>query len=96
MKRVSIHRAREVFKIKNQIFKILPYAKDVDVKIERMDEDLFQTAIKVEIPHHPPLFAAKSAESLKVCLEKNRQAILKQIDKVKNRRFTKIPVRLTA
>ena len=45
MKKVSIHNTREVFKIKNQVIKLLPYTKDVEIRIDRAKDDFFESGI---------------------------------------------------
>jgi hypothetical protein len=51
MKRTKIHKAKEVFKIKNNIYKIAPYIKDVDVKLAKTYHGKYESLIRVHIPH---------------------------------------------
>jgi len=100
MKNKKVHKAREAFKIKNQILKIVPTAKDIDVKIDKVDPSSFETLIKVYIPPQKKLVALKKDKSLKLSIEKSRQAILRQIQKIKTKRernkSCKIDIKLTA
>ena len=89
MKKGKVHKAREIFKIKNQIFNKLPYAKDVDIRIDRTEGGGYESHIKLHIPPKKHLLATKKDESLKQALEKSKQAILRQIDKVKMKRISK-------
>lgn len=89
MKKRKIHKAKEVFKVKNQIYKIAPYANDVDIKIDKTDNGKFESLIRVHIPPKKNLIAVKKDKCLKVSLEKSRQAIIKQVKKVNERKKTK-------
>ncbi len=94
MKKRKIHKAKEVFKIKNQIYKVAPYANDVDVKIDKTDNGKFESLIRVHIPPKKSLIAVKKDKCLKVSLEKSRQAIIKQVKKVKEKKKSKRPTRI--
>ncbi|MFT6631304.1 MAG: ribosome-associated translation inhibitor RaiA [Bacteriovoracaceae bacterium] len=89
MKRTKIHKAKEVFKIKNNIYKIAPYIKDVDVKLAKTYHGKYESLIRVHIPHKKKLFAAKKDECPKLSLEKSRQAIIKQIKKLKKKKLAR-------
>ncbi len=87
MKKQKIHKAREIFKIKNQIYKIAPYADDVDIKIDKVENGNFESLIRVHIPNKKSLIAVKKDKSLHNSLEKSRQAILKQVKRIKNKKY---------
>lgn len=86
MKKDKIHKAKEVFKIKNQIFKVAPYANDVDIKIDRAENGKFESLIRVHIPPRKSLIAVKKDKCIRTCLEKSRQAIIKQVKRIHEKR----------
>jgi ribosome-associated translation inhibitor RaiA len=72
---------------KSQIKRIVPYAKDVLIKIER-DHELYRSKIHVKIPG-TVLHAEKKAPTVWEAVELSYHAILKQIDKIKAKRQKK-------
>lgn len=87
MKKRKIHRAREVFKMKNQLLSKIPKAKDVEVDLKKDSNAGFKTTVKVYLPAKKCLVAYKNNPSLKVCLEKAKEDILNQASRI--RRFPK-------
>jgi ribosome-associated translation inhibitor RaiA len=72
---------------KTQIKRIVPYAKDISIKIER-DHDLYRSKIHVQIPG-TILHAEKKAQTVWEAMELSYHAILKQIDKMKAKKQRK-------
>lgn len=70
---------------KTNIKKMVPYAKNIDVKVER-DHDQFLTKIHVNVPGKV-LHAEKKGETVWEALDDTYQAIRKQIEKVKTRKL---------
>lgn len=87
MKKKVNYQSSEVFDIKNQIAKKVPKAKEIDVRIERADSGKYETLIRLHIPPKKRLFAVKRDESVRLALEKSKQAIFRQLDKVKNKKI---------
>ena len=70
---------------KSNIKKMVPYAKNIVVKVER-DHDQFLSKIHVNVPGKV-LHAEKKAGTAWEAIEFSCQAIRKQIEKVKTRRL---------
>lgn len=86
MKKKKKKNFKNIFKLKKQIQRIDPKADKVEVKIDKSDQQSFETLIKVHIPPHKNLIAIKRDKSLKLSIEKSKQAIIKQVQKVKSKR----------
>lgn len=89
MKKKRFNKAKEVFRIKNHILKLVPYAKDIDIKIDKSETGDYESLIRVHVPPRKKFIAVKRSESLKVSLEKSRQAILRQVKKLKEKKQSK-------
>ena len=89
----KINRAKEVFKIKNQIYKVAPHTSDIDVQFKRLAGGEYESLIKVHIPHKKNIVAVKRDASLQASIEKSKQAITKQIEKVHKSRMKTTPIR---
>lgn len=76
-------RVKEVFKIKNHLYKLAPKISDVDIKIEKNNAGLYKTRIFVSIPKTKPIVSTKQDESISLSLERAHKAIIKQIEKSK-------------
>ena len=85
MKSNNNHIEKEIFKIKNRITKVLPNANDVDIRIDKNEDGLYESLIKVHVPRKKELIASKQANTIKKCLDKSHQAIARQINKIKKK-----------
>jgi ribosomal subunit interface protein len=72
---------------KNHLKQIIPNAKDIFIKIER-DHELYRSKIHIKIPG-TVIHADKKADSPMSALDSSYQAVLKQIEKFKTKRFGK-------
>lgn len=78
---------QEVSKIKSKIAKVLPNVNDVAIHIDKSEDGLYESFIKVYVPKKKELVASKRAPTIKKCLEKSHQAITRQIHRVKGKRY---------
>lgn len=92
MKR-KFHRAREVFKIKNHLYRVAPKISSVDIKINQLKSGRYKTQIFVRVPTRKNIVSTKVDESLSDALEKAHRAVLKQIDKTNKRGFKRQTIR---
>ena len=83
MRKKKIYYANAFFNIKEQIFRKLPNAKDVDIKIYQNEKNEYETSIQVHLPPQKFLIAKKKDKSFKSGLEKAKQAIFNQLSKTK-------------
>ncbi len=100
MKR-KFHKTREVFKIKNHLYKIAPHITEVDIKVSNLKNGLYKSQIFVHIPHRKRIVSTKIDESLTNSLEKAQHAITKQIQKairpkIKSKTIRRIDLDLAA
>ncbi|MBD65923.1 MAG: hypothetical protein CME62_11995 [Halobacteriovoraceae bacterium] len=72
-------------KAKNNILKIAPHIKSIEVQIAELEPKTFKTKIQAHVPPKKVLVAAKKDENLHLSIEKAQEAILKQIQKHKAR-----------
>ncbi len=86
MKKRNFHKANIALKIREQILKMAPYANEVDIKVDEDKDGEYESTIKVHIPPKKSLIAIKKDECFRSSLEKSRQAILKQVKKIKEKR----------
>ena len=77
---------------KNQLQRIIPYAKNVLIKIER-DHNHYRSKIHVNVPG-AVLHADKKAPTVWEAIELSYHAILKQVDKIKAKKQTKRSARV--
>ena len=79
------HKAKEVFKVKNKIYKIAKAADEVEVQIDKTEKGEYESLIRVHIPPRKNIIAIKKSDSLKSSLEKSTQAAIKQVQRIKNK-----------
>jgi ribosome-associated translation inhibitor RaiA len=89
----KIHKAREVFKIKNNLLKVAPNICDVDIRINKTHGGKYKTQILVKVPAKTKLISSKIDESLSQSIEKAHKAIVKQIIKVNKQLFNRQTIR---
>ena len=89
----KVHKAREVFKIKNSLFKVAPNISDVDIRINKVEGGRYKTQISVKVPAKTKLISSKIDESLSQSIEKAHKAILKQINKINRQLFKRKTIR---
>jgi ribosome-associated translation inhibitor RaiA len=86
MKRNGVFIDQETQKLKRKIHRTIPNAGEVELKVDKNQSDQYETHVSVRIPPRQTLIASKKDKSLKVSLEKTKQAILRQLQKLKTRR----------
>lgn len=89
--RRKVHKTREIFKIKNNIYKVAPCVHDIDVKVDKLNNGLYKSQIFVHIPNRKNIVSTKVDSDFLYSLEKAQKAIVKQIKKtikLKNMRQT--------
>ena len=84
MKR-KVKRFREADKVKKQIYKVFPHAKDVNIKVRKIPDKGYKSFIQVTLPTKKRLIALKRGYSPKLSLERSYKAIVRQVHKVKNK-----------
>lgn len=72
---------------KNHLKQIIPNAKDIFIKVQR-DHELYRSKIHITIPG-TVFHADKKADSPMHALDSSYQAVLKQVEKFKTKRFGK-------
>ena len=87
MKQGKIKNSEEINKTKNHIYKVAPHINNIDVKIEKAGNGKFQSFIRVHIPPKKKLIAIKNGPCLKTSLERSRQAIIRQLNKEKEKKL---------
>ena len=77
----NLQKTREVFKVKNSIFKAAPNATDVSVDIKKLSDGRFKVRVQTFLPKKKTIVATKSDNSLQRALLKAQEANLKQVRK---------------
>lgn len=80
-----MRKAKRLQMVKEQILKICPNAKSIEVKVEQEENGGFVSMIKVHIPSKKILLAEKRSDVYKKSLDQSLQAIQRQVRKVKTR-----------
>lgn len=78
--------AREIFKIKNNIYKIIPNVEFVDIKVQKSEDHTYESQILIKIGNHKKILAIKTNESIKIALQKSHQAVIRQIKRIKEKK----------
>lgn len=86
MKKNKFNKVREIFKIKNQIYKKMPYVNDIDIKIDKAENGQYESLIRLNLAPRKRLIAVKREKSISLALEKSKQAILRQLEKVRRKK----------
>lgn len=89
----KFHKAREVFKIKNQLYKVAPFASDVDVRIKRLSTGRYKSQVLLNIPSRKRIVSAKVDDTIPESLEKAYKAAIKQVNKTVKKSFHRKSIR---
>ena len=87
------HKTREVFKIKNHLYKVAPNILDIDIKIKRSNDGKIKSQIFVHMPKKKKIVSSKVDNSLTYSLEKAHKAIVKQITKLNKPKIKRQTIR---
>ncbi len=85
MKVIETSRDYEIYKAKQQILKVIPFARDIEIKLSK-DGQYFETSAKVKANKRRLFVAVKKDKCLKVSLEKATSSIIKQVSKSKGKK----------
>jgi ribosome-associated translation inhibitor RaiA len=91
--RRKVHKTREIFKIKNNIYKVAPYIQEVDVKINKLNNGLYKSQIFVHISNRKNIVSTKVDSDFLYSLEKAQKAIVKQIKKTIKLKYMRQTIR---
>ena len=86
-------KAKEVFKIKNHLYRVAPNISNVEIKIKQLKSGRFKTQISAHIPTRKNIISSKVNSSLSDALEKAHKAVLKQINKTNKRGIRRQTIR---
>ena len=78
----KIHRTREVFKVKNNLYKAAPKILDIDVDIKELKNGRYQARVQTFLPGKKTVVAVKTGSNFNKALTKAQYASLRQIKKV--------------
>ncbi len=74
-----------IMSTKSHLKRIVPNARDIKIKLER-DHEMYLSKIHVQIPGKV-IHAEKKAETVWEAIDSSYQAILKQLEKFRTKRF---------
>lgn len=87
------HRTREIYKVKNQIYKKAPYVSDVEIDINKINNEFYKSKIFIKVPGKKVLTSVKVDESFYTSLYKAHKAIEKQLQKLFFKRKSRQSIR---
>jgi len=81
-KKLKAYRAR-INKTKSDLKKLLPRAKKIDVKVEKIEKD-YEALIRIYIPPKKNLIAYNTSKSLTQSLERSKNTLIRKIKKIES------------
>lgn len=82
----KLSKPKEVFKVKNKIFKKFPFVQELNVDIEQVHRGKFKASIMAHIPSYKLIIVSKIHNNFNGALEKSFEAVSKQAKKFKTKK----------